>query len=169
MSLTREDVLRELELLPVWQLRAPAIVKVEQAEVPQAIEQETAQNQAQIRLIESDDSNYLFILLPSQNANEEALLQNMLKSIACKPRMDIASQSIDKLAQYTPKVIVAMGEAAAYALLNVTESLENMRGKLHESQHIPVVVTYHPSQLLLNAADKAKAWQDLCLARGQIK
>ena len=67
MSLTREDVLRELELLPVWQLRAPAIVKVEQAEVPQAIEQETAQNQAQIRLIESDDSNYLFILLPTQN------------------------------------------------------------------------------------------------------
>ena len=169
MILTREDVLRELELLPVWQLRSPAIVKVEQAEVAQAIEQASTKSSPQLRVIVSENDSYLFILLPSQNANEEALLQNMLKSIACKPRVDIASQSIDKLAQYAPKVIVAMGEAAAYALLNVAESLENMRGKLHESQHIPVVVTYHPSQLLLNAADKAKAWQDLCLARGQIK
>ena len=29
MGMTREDVLRELELLPVWQLRVPAVSPVE--------------------------------------------------------------------------------------------------------------------------------------------
>jgi DNA polymerase len=29
---------------------------------------------------------------------------------------------------------------------------------------VPVVVTYHPAYLLRNPIDKAKAWDDLCLA-----
>ena len=31
---------------------------------------------------------------------------------------------------------------------------------------VPVVVTYHPAYLLRTPADKAKAWEDLCLAAG---
>ena len=30
---------------------------------------------------------------------------------------------------------------------------------------IPVVVTYHPAYLLRNLPEKAKAWEDLCLAK----
>ena len=29
---------------------------------------------------------------------------------------------------------------------------------------VPAVVTYHPAYLLRNLADKAKSWDDLCLA-----
>jgi DNA polymerase len=29
---------------------------------------------------------------------------------------------------------------------------------------VPLVVTYHPAYLLRNPADKARAWDDLCLA-----
>ena len=29
---------------------------------------------------------------------------------------------------------------------------------------VPVIVTYHPAYLLRNLPDKARAWQDLCLA-----
>jgi uracil-DNA glycosylase len=30
---------------------------------------------------------------------------------------------------------------------------------------VPVVVTYHPAYLLRNPLDKARSWEDLCLAR----
>jgi DNA polymerase len=30
---------------------------------------------------------------------------------------------------------------------------------------VPLVVTYHPAYLLRNLPDKARAWEDLCLAR----
>lgn len=33
----------------------------------------------------------------------------------------------------------------------------------------PLVVTYHPAYLLRNPADKALAWDDLCLAQEVIR
>jgi DNA polymerase len=35
---------------------------------------------------------------------------------------------------------------------------------VHHYQGVPVIVTYHPAYLLRALPDKAKAWQDLCLA-----
>ena len=35
---------------------------------------------------------------------------------------------------------------------------------MHRYEGIPVIVTYHPAYLLRNLPDKAKAWEDLCLA-----
>ena len=35
---------------------------------------------------------------------------------------------------------------------------------MHRYQGVPLVVTYHPAYLLRQPADKAKAWDDLCLA-----
>lgn len=63
-----------------------------------------------------------------------------------------------------PKLIVALGKFAAQSLLNSDSAIAAMRGKLHEYNGVPVVVTYHPAYLLRNMADKAKAWEDLCLA-----
>ena len=170
MTMTREDMLRELELLPVWQLRAPVVTKNEQVQTPQTVVPATIEKASapQFRMIVSDDAHYLLVLSPTQNAEEETLLQNMLKSICAKTRMDIGSQSIGQVSENPTKVIVAMGETAAQALLNATEMLENLRGKLHQTQPIPVVVTYHPRHLLINAADKANAWEDLCLAKAHV-
>ncbi|RYY81577.1 MAG: uracil-DNA glycosylase, partial [Comamonadaceae bacterium] len=36
-------------------------------------------------------------------------------------------------------------------------------------QGIPVVATYHPTYLLRNPADKARAWADLCLAQTLVR
>ena len=63
-----------------------------------------------------------------------------------------------------PKLIVALGKFAAQSLLNSDSAISAMRGKLHEYNGVPVVVTYHPAYLLRNMADKAKAWEDLCFA-----
>jgi uracil-DNA glycosylase len=63
-----------------------------------------------------------------------------------------------------PKVIVALGKTAALALLEVDATLGSLRGKVHDYQGTPLIITYHPAYLLRTPADKAKAWQDLCLA-----
>jgi len=68
-----------------------------------------------------------------------------------------------------PRVILAMGRFAIQTLLGSTEPMGKLRGRLHDFQGVPVVVTYPPSSLLRNPADKAKAWADLVLALSVAK
>ena len=63
-----------------------------------------------------------------------------------------------------PKVIVALGKTAATALLGVDATLGSLRGRVHDYQGTPLIITYHPAYLLRTPADKAKAWQDLRMA-----
>jgi len=64
-----------------------------------------------------------------------------------------------------PKIILALGRFAAQNLLQTDETIGRLRGRVHRFQGIPLVVTYHPAYLLRNLPDKARAWEDLCLAR----
>ena len=68
-----------------------------------------------------------------------------------------------------PKVIVALGKTAATALLGREATLGSLRGAVHDFDGIPLIVTYHPAYLLRTPMDKAKAWQDLCLARQTMR
>ena len=81
----------------------------------------------------------------------------------CKPYLE------RQIALLQPKVIVLLGRAAARSVLGSDEPLGNMRGRLHRYRDIPVVVTYHPAYLLRALQDKAKAWEDLCLARQTMR
>jgi DNA polymerase len=63
-----------------------------------------------------------------------------------------------------PRMILAMGRFAVHSLLGTAEPIGKLRGRVHSYREVPVVVTYHPAYLLRNPADKAKAWEDLCLA-----
>lgn len=63
-----------------------------------------------------------------------------------------------------PRIIVALGKTAANALLGRDASLASLRGRLHDYHGIPLVIAYHPAYLLRSPTEKAKAWQDLCLA-----
>ena len=63
-----------------------------------------------------------------------------------------------------PRIILAMGRFAVQALLQSQEPIGKLRGRVHDYQGVPLVVTYHPAYLLRNLPDKAKAWADLCLA-----
>lgn len=69
-----------------------------------------------------------------------------------------------QIALVQPKVLLAMGRFAIKVLLGSDEAIGRLRGKVHRYQGIPVVVSYHPAYLLRQPADKAKAWEDLCLA-----
>ncbi|OGT15426.1 MAG: DNA polymerase III, partial [Gallionellales bacterium RIFOXYB12_FULL_54_9] len=63
-----------------------------------------------------------------------------------------------------PKLIVALGKTAATALLGTDATIASLRGTVHDYKGIPLIVTYHPAYLLRSPMEKAKAWQDLCLA-----
>lgn len=63
-----------------------------------------------------------------------------------------------------PRIILAMGQFAAQSLLRSTLPFGRLRGPVHRYQGVPLVATYHPAYLLRNPEDKAKAWDDLCLA-----
>jgi uracil-DNA glycosylase len=63
-----------------------------------------------------------------------------------------------------PRLIVALGKTAATALLGRDATLGSLRGSIHEYHGVPLIITYHPAYLLRSPAEKAKAWQDLCLA-----
>jgi uracil-DNA glycosylase family 4 len=69
-----------------------------------------------------------------------------------------------QIALVQPRIILAMGRFAAQALLASDEPLGKLRGRIHRYRGVPVVVTYHPAYLLRTLADKARAWEDLCLA-----
>jgi uracil-DNA glycosylase len=63
-----------------------------------------------------------------------------------------------------PRIILAMGRFAVQALLRSSEPIGKLRGRVHTYQGVPLVVTYHPAYLLRSLPDKARAWEDLCLA-----
>ena len=69
-----------------------------------------------------------------------------------------------QIALVQPRIILAMGRFAAQALLASDEPLGKLRGRVHRYRGVPVVVTYHPAYLLRTLTDKARAWEDLCLA-----
>jgi len=68
-----------------------------------------------------------------------------------------------------PKLIIALGKTAARNLLNTDASIGSLRGRLHQHEGIPVIVTYHPAYLLRTLVAKAKTWEDLCFAQSTMQ
>ena len=112
----------------------------------------------------------------AQNADARADLPEacLTHAVKCRPQngrnpetSELATCAAYLSRQVTlvqPRVILAMGRFAIQSLLGSTEPMGKLRGRLHDFQGVPVVVTYPPSSLLRNPADKAKAWADLVLA-----
>lgn len=85
------------------------------------------------------------------------------EAAACAPFLD---RQIELIA---PKLIVALGKSAVIRLLATDAAVASLRGKVHRYRDIPVVVTYHPAYLLRSLHEKAKAWEDLVLARRTLR
>lgn len=78
---------------------------------------------------------------------------------ACRPYL------LAQIELIRPRLILALGRFAAQSLLDTDEPISRLRGRVHHFRDVPLVVTYHPAYLLRNPPDKARAWEDLCLAR----
>jgi uracil-DNA glycosylase family 4 len=81
---------------------------------------------------------------------------------ACRPYLE------RQVALLQPKLIVALGKSAASLLLGTDATIASLRGRVHEYRGVPLIVTYHPAYLLRSLPDKAKAWEDLLLARRTV-
>ena len=105
-------------------------------------------------------------------SREQVFIANILK---CRPpnnrdpKPDEAAACRDYLEQQIalvqPKIVLAVGRIAAQNLLASDEPVGRMRGRPHELDGIPLVVTYHPAYLLRSPSQKRKSWSDLCLAK----
>lgn len=70
----------------------------------------------------------------------------------------------EEIAIVRPACIVALGATAAEGLLGLNDAIGEIRGAWHESDGIPVCVTWHPSYLLQSNADvsiKRQLWEDM--------
>jgi uracil-DNA glycosylase family 4 len=85
------------------------------------------------------------------------------EAAACRPYLD------RQIALLRPRIIVALGKSAATTLLDVDATIGSLRGRVHRYGGVPLIVTYHPAYLLRNLPDKAKAWEDLLLARRTLE
>ena len=105
-------------------------------------------------------------------SRETVFIANVLK---CRPpnNRDPARGEAEACRSYlnrqielvAPKLLLVVGRIAAHELLATDAPVGRLRGREHDYDGIPLVVTYHPAYLLRSPAQKAKAWHDLKLAR----
>lgn len=70
--------------------------------------------------------------------------------------------------QARPDVVLVMGRLAAQALLVSSEPFGKLRERPHVLHSLSAVVTHDAPYLLRCPQDKAKAWDDLCLAMSLV-
>ena len=63
-----------------------------------------------------------------------------------------------------PKLVLLVGRIAVRSVLQTDQPIGRSRAKAHPVQSTLAVVTYPPEHLIRHPEDKAKAWEDLCLA-----
>jgi DNA polymerase len=103
---------------------------------------------------------------------EEVYICNILKCRPPgnrKPALEEVDQCIPylkkQIALIRPKLILCLGLTAVENLLQTTESLGKLRGRVLTYEGIPLMVTYHPAALLRNPNWKRPTWEDVQAAR----
>lgn len=120
--------------------------------------------------------DYLVVGEPCTGAAAQ-LLNNMLRMLGDRlwvAQMVAARADQPSLEAQLPlvsvKAVLVLGPHAAKAVLGASAhpvTFGQLRGQSHrlelpgQTQSVPVIVTYHPLQLLRQPLAKAKAWQDL--------
>jgi DNA polymerase len=88
------------------------------------------------------------------------------EALACRPFLE---RQIELVA---PKMLVAVGGAAAKEVLSAAEGIMRLRGKWREvqvgDQKIPAIATLHPAYLLRTPAAKQLAWMDLLQIKSKL-
>lgn len=85
------------------------------------------------------------------------------EAAACREFLDRQLEIIQ------PGYICCLGSVAAQNLLDTTESIGRLRGRVHDYRGIPVVCTYHPAYLLRNPPAKRQVWDDLKMLMAEME
>lgn len=73
-----------------------------------------------------------------------------------------------QIAILKPAMILAVGRIAIQNLLQTSQGIGQLRGKILSYNNIPLMATYHPSALLRNQELKRPAWEDLKIFRTHL-
>ena len=106
---------------------------------------------------------------------EEVYIANIIK---CRPpqNRDPAPDELAACEQFlvrqveiiAPRLIVAMGNHAAKALLRTDVGITRLRGRFHAYQGVALMPTFHPAYLLRNPEEKRHAWEDLKMVMAEM-
>jgi uracil-DNA glycosylase family 4 len=88
------------------------------------------------------------------------------EALACRPFLERQIELVG------PKIIVALGGAAAKEVLGAAEGIMRLRGKWRDirvgEKAIPAIATLHPAYLLRTPAAKQLAWMDLLQIKSKL-
>lgn len=173
----QSEILKELELLPMWKLRKP-LPNPEQDLPATAPADEVALAPAEAEVVVEKDTlampvtayasatGDVMLVHATLHLDQDAgtLLQNIAKSLPHKFYAVAGEQTLAALqAENSPKVIMLMGEALAQVALKSDDDLSAMREKVHAWHDAKAVVSYDLSQVLSQNVEKQRIWQDCCL------
>lgn len=89
------------------------------------------------------------------------------EALACRPFLERQTELV------APKVVLALGGAAAKQLFDVADGIMRLRGKWREIEiggnKIRAMATLHPAYLLRTPAAKGNAWRDLLAVKAALK
>lgn len=113
------------------------------------------------------------LLMSAGFPRERVYICNVLK---CRPpnnrnpqpdEMDLCTRNFlhGQLELIAPKALLAVGRFAVQALLESTDAIGRLRGRLHAYRGTPLIVSYHPAYLLRSPNMVRAAWSDYQLAR----
>ena len=149
--------------IPVWELR-------QQTTTGQlAIDDAITSVEIDEQLLQSD----WLVLLDKQTHNEQAqrLLQAMLSSIGLSLQnvAIVTDKQLPQLQNLSAdrKLLLVFGIVAAQLLLDDQATLDDCRGKTHQtmSSHLTTIISFGLDDLLNCPENKILAWQDLQLAK----
>jgi uracil-DNA glycosylase family 4 len=116
------------------------------------------------------------ILVAMKLSREQVYIANILK---CRPpgNRDPLPDEMNKCFPYLreqihlvrPRLLCALGRIAGQALLQTTTPLGKLRGRWHEYEGVPMLVTYHPAALLRFQQYKKDTWADMQLIMARLK
>ena len=98
---------------------------------------------------------------------QDVYITNALKCRALNP-FDTPDEAIntcrtfltEQIRLINPEIIIVLGPLAAQAVLHESSSFDTLRLREHEYDGKPVIVTFHPAQLLRFPKQKKQAYQD---------
>lgn len=189
MMMTREDMLRELELLPVWTLN-PAFAERQVATQTEAMEPsqpepiqrvseeavvtmpalETLAPPIEQAPIKAKKAIAWLLYCPLDTRSDQdalTLLQNMVRAMQLvSTDYHIVHEAVASDA-FQPERTLIFGVEAAKALLDV--DIEGISQQPFEHLQRPCWVVHHPKVLLENPALKREAWQIMCAAKAYMQ
>jgi DNA polymerase len=194
MNMTREDILHELELLPVWRLRVPPVAQAELVSAPDVVVKAEPQVDSVISTepvitdavvpipvvqkpevekleVEKIVKQWAFVCGASSTQEDECalLMNNIIKATHLELADYVLLNEIQALANYQVGDILLFGLDMAKQYLNTSEvDLGNLRGQYHMVEGVRCWVTYHPEQMLQNPLLKREVWRDICAAMPRL-